>query len=175
MLEGKNIILRSLEPEDLGFLYECENDTEIWKVSNTTSPFSKNTLKKYIDSVQDIYSDRQLRLIICEKDNLENQIGMVDMYDFDPLNERAGIGIWVSDVSKRREGIATEALELTIDYAFESLHLHQLHCGILENNVPSLNLFEKFGFLHTGTKLQWIKTTSGWENELEFQLMNDRG
>ena len=36
-MESELIRLRALEPEDVGILYRWENDTEIWKVSNTRS------------------------------------------------------------------------------------------------------------------------------------------
>jgi len=44
MLRGENINLRALEPSDLDVLYNWENDTSIWKVSQTIAPFSKNIL-----------------------------------------------------------------------------------------------------------------------------------
>ena len=40
LLQNEKVILRGLEPEDLEFLYQVENNTEIWKVSNTFSPYS---------------------------------------------------------------------------------------------------------------------------------------
>ena len=47
MLRGENINLRALEPSDLDVLYNWENDTSIWKVSQTIAPFSKNILAKF--------------------------------------------------------------------------------------------------------------------------------
>ena len=64
-LKGKNIHLRALEPEDLDFLYEIENNESIWEVSNTQTPYSKWVLKNYLENAhQDIYEAKQLRLVI---------------------------------------------------------------------------------------------------------------
>jgi diamine N-acetyltransferase len=41
-LQGENIALRALEPEDLEFLFSVENDTAGWELSNTQAPFSKH-------------------------------------------------------------------------------------------------------------------------------------
>ena len=61
----KEIKLRALEPEDLELLYEWENNNEYWIISNTVSPFSKYTLKRYIEnSHKNIYETGQLRLMI---------------------------------------------------------------------------------------------------------------
>ncbi|MFZ6052637.1 GNAT family N-acetyltransferase [Halocola ammonii] len=171
MIKGENVYLRALEPADLKFLYQAENDREIWRVSNTTTPFSKQVLKNYIESVQDIYTDKQLRLIICRKSDSE-PLGMIDLFDFEARHEKAGVGIWIVSAAERKKGFAEESLRLVIDYAFNTLFLHQLYCGVLKNNEASINLFEKCGFLQTGTKKDWVKTPSGWEDEIQYQLIN---
>ena len=43
-MENELIRLRALEPDDVQVLYKWENDTEVWKVSNTIVPFSKYML-----------------------------------------------------------------------------------------------------------------------------------
>src|SRR5690606_29084336 len=92
-LQGKNIYLRALEPTDLDFLYQVENDESLWEVSNTTTPFSYFVLKEYLEnSFRDIYEVKQLRLVICKTEN-ESSIGFIDLYDFDPVHKRVGIGI----------------------------------------------------------------------------------
>jgi len=86
MLEGKNLILRALEPTDINSLYEWENDQKLWYLSNTIIPFSHFTLEQYIlNSHQDIYTTKQLRLMIDSKDPEQNNpIGSIDLFDFDP-------------------------------------------------------------------------------------------
>ena len=44
----KEIHLRALEPEDLDFLYEMENDESLWEVGNTNVPYSRQVLLDYI-------------------------------------------------------------------------------------------------------------------------------
>ena len=36
--------LRALEPEDIDFLYQLENDQTLWEVSETQAPFSRQLL-----------------------------------------------------------------------------------------------------------------------------------
>ena len=50
--------LRAMEPEDLDFLYNIENDRELWNVGNTNVPYSRYVLHDYIaNATNDIYSD----------------------------------------------------------------------------------------------------------------------
>ena len=171
MLRGEYINLRALEPSDLDVLYNWENDTSIWKVSQTIAPFSKNILAKYLENThQDIFTAKQLRLMI-EKNN--TAIGTIELFDFDPVNLRCGIGIWIVDEENRRKGYAKESLTLIIKYAFSNLHLNQIYCNISSRNQASINLFGSLDFQLVGVKSKWNKTPEGWEDELLFQLLCD--
>ena len=57
--------LRKIEPTDLPYLYQWENDARMWADSDTHNPLSQADLREYIaSSTGDIYRDGQLRLII---------------------------------------------------------------------------------------------------------------
>lgn len=168
LLHDGNISLRALEMSDLDTLYRWENDPSVWLVSGTTVPFSRELLSQYIQSADlDIFIVRQLRLII-EQDG--RPAGAVDLFDFDPLNCRAGVGILI-DPAYRRNGCAYTALRLMERYARTRLRLHQLYCNITSDNLPSLQLFGKAGYQVTGTKKDWIATPDGWTDEHLLQLV----
>src|SRR6478609_9006590 len=113
-LKGENIYLRALEPNDLEFVYEMENDQSIWEVSNTNTPYSRFLIRQYLENAQqDIYEAKQLRLAICQ-DRHFPAIGLIDLFEFDPRNNRAGIGIVIQKDENRRQNIGSEALELLI-------------------------------------------------------------
>lgn len=169
ILKNKTILLRALEKEDLDILYKWENDTRIWKLSNTLIPFSKFTLKEYIESSrQDIYEAKQLRLII-EHQESKKALGALDLFDFDPYNLRAGIGILIAAPEDRNKGYASESLDTMMRYCIEVLDLKQLYCNILENNTKSLNLFISKGFVITGTKKAWVRVKEEWLTEFFLQ------
>jgi diamine N-acetyltransferase len=170
-LKGNSINLRALEPEDLEFIYAIENDESIWEVSNTITPYSKFLIKQYLEnSHQDIYEAKQLRLVICKKDT-SLAIGLIDLFDFDAKNKRAGVGIIIQNEVDRNSGYGKEALGLMIDYCFKQLQLHQLYANIGTENKASLSLFTTFGFLEIGIKKDWNFTNNGFHDEAIFQLL----
>jgi len=171
-MKYKEISLRALEPEDLELLYEWENNVSYWTISNTTVPFSKYTLKRYLeDSHKNIYETGQVRLMIEHiPDNAT--IGTIDIFDFDPFHKRAGIGILIANEQYRRKGYASMALKCLIDYCFGILMLHQLYCGIIANNCESIDLFKKLGFVQSGIKKEWIRTSDGYLDEYIFQMIS---
>lgn len=165
------IRLRALEPEDLELLYDWENNDAYWMISNTMTPFSKFTLKRFLKhSHKNIYETGQLRLMI-ELIDEKLTIGTIDLFDFDPFHKRAGIGILIADEAQRRKGYASMALKCVIDYCFDTLQMHQLYCNILANNGESMDLFQKLGFVRIGVKKEWVKTTDGYLDEHMFQLL----
>ncbi|HRG38342.1 MAG TPA: GNAT family protein [Bacteroidia bacterium] len=177
-LTGTQLSLRAIEPGDIDLLYAWENDTRFWKVSNTLVPYSRQVLAHYLETAQlDIYSTKQLRLLIDELPNVVNNlsqpkaVGCIDLFDFDPLHLRAGVGILIASEQDRRKGHASEALELLINYSFEHLHLHQLYCNIEVTNDASILLFKKHGFEITGVKKHWIREGNSYADELLLQLI----
>lgn len=104
-LEGRTTRLRALEPGDIELMYAWENDTEIWGVSGTLAPFSRHTLERFIEGQQfDIFQTRQQRLIIETPEGLP--VGALDLFDLDPVNLRAGVGILIHDTAQRGKGYA---------------------------------------------------------------------
>ncbi len=177
LLKSEHVFLRALEPTDLELLYAWENDPTIWLVSGTLAPFSRFVLEQYLTSAhQDIYTHKQLRLMIEHfeepEDEMGTPVGCIDLFDFDPKNKHAGIGILIGDMSKRNNNCASEALKLLINYSFNTLDLHQLYCNITTDNEVSLHLFKKFGFEITGLKQDWIFYNGQWYDEYLLQLIN---
>ena len=142
-LKGTTIYLRALEPEDLEFIYAIENNESVWEVSNTQTPYSRFLIRQYLENAhQDIYEAKQLRLAICLNDTFE-AVGLIDLFDFDPKNNRAGVGIVISNEANRKSGIGSEALQLVINYAFNQLQLHQLYANIGSDNEISFFTFKR--------------------------------
>lgn len=167
--------LRALEPEDIDLLYNWENNREIWQVSNTLTPFSKYVLTRYIESAHlDIFQTRQLRLMIdiVNNNGSHKTIGAVDLFDYEPFHQRAGVGILIGDSSERHKGYADSALKELISYTFGTLQLHQIYCNINPQNKASVQLFEKNGFTRSGVKKGWNKNENGFADEAIFQLIN---
>lgn len=171
-LKGEHIYLRALEPEDLEFIYAIENDESVWEISNTITPYSRFLIKQYLEeSHRDIFEVKQLRLVISNYDDVA--LGMIDLFDFDFKNSRAGIGILIKELGDRVKGYGSEALKLLIDYSFKHLCLHQLYCNISEGNEVSMKLFANKGFQQIGLKRDWNLINGSYKNEYLYQLINN--
>lgn len=186
-ISGRITTLRALEAEDLELMYRWENDMRLWRISDTYAPFSRGVLARLIEEQQyDIFATRQLRLVIESKVSPENDaaggataeksplsggvVGAVDLFDFDPHNLRAGVGIFI-DEPYRRRGFAADALEVLQNYARQILHLHQLWCSMQSDNLASISLFRGAGFFECGLRREWYLSKEGAKDELLMQKL----
>ena len=181
------IKLRKIEPSDLPFLYQWENDATMWADSDTHNPLSRHDLHQYIENTtSDIYRDGQLRLIIedsqlsnnrsskCETRTFNSQlstkiVGCIDLFDFDARNRKAAIGMYISP-DARGKGVGKQAVQLLEDYAFGFLHLRMLYAIISVHNTPCSHVYEQMGYSPSsllkdwtleGDAILWQKCSSG--------------
>lgn len=161
--------LRAVEQFDLQTLYDWENDTSIWDVGVTCAPYSHAAIQQYIDSSGDgILITRQLRLMVETANG--TTIGAVDLYDYDPINSRAGVGILINK-PMRGKGLGTAALSKMCDYAFQRLHINQLYATIPADNEASLATFQHCGFVISGRLNSWLKSTPTYKDAIFLQLV----
>lgn len=170
LLRGQNIHLRALESSDVEPMYRWENDPAVWGVSGTVAPFSREILRAFIEQQQyDIWRTHQLRLVIARNDDV-TAVGAVDLFDFDPLNRRAGVGVLVAD-GERGRGYASEALALLVEYARDVLMLNQLYCDIDTDNVACRALFSGCEFEECGVRRRWRLASDGWRDVVMMQRL----
>lgn len=169
-IEGAICRLRALEPQDIDVMYGWENDTDLWRVSGTMAPFSRHSLMRFIEEQQyDIYASRQQRFVIeADVDGEARAVGAIDLFDFDPQNLRAGVGIVIS-AEYRQTGYAKDALCTLATYVKDVLHMHQLWCSIGADNDASIRLFQSIGFVECGCRREWIITADGAIDEILMQ------
>lgn len=170
-LKSDKIILRAPEPEDLELMYTMENDTELWCAGDTLLPYSRYTLRAYLEqSKQDIFAERQARFVITLLNG--EAAGMIDLANYDPLNSRAEICIGLLG-KYRGYGIASEAMRLLCEYSFSRLHIHQLYAYIDVENNDSRNLFAKQGFVEKAMLKDWLRGEKGFLDVILVQKISE--
>ncbi|MCB0756075.1 MAG: GNAT family N-acetyltransferase [Flavobacteriales bacterium] len=194
LLKGENVTLREMRTDDRDLIHNWENRPELDYLGDVHEPLTKEQIADFIErSSGDIYSDRQLRLMIdlnsptslrAQRGNLFDQgdcfgrsslamtIGCIDLFEFDQHNQRAGVGILIAETENRKRGHAKEALNLLTNYCFEVLNLRQLYCHIPVDNEASLRLFSTCGFEETGRCRNWVKKGNAFIDAVFMQRLN---
>lgn len=192
-MERGEVRLRALEPEDVDRLYIWENDRDMWPFGGTRAPLSRHQLWEYAtDYDANPFAAGQLRLIIELATAPDNAIpqssqssqssqnsqnsqsspipcGVIDLYDIDPVNSRAMVGIMVAPQWRSR-GIATRALELVGEYCRDTLGLATIASEVASDNLPSIRLFGgKAGYRQVGERPSWYRRRERFVSALLFQ------
>ena len=160
--------LRAMEPEDLDFLYEVENDQRIWNVGLTNVPYSRNLLLDYIaSSTGDIFADKQVRLMVENEKGVT--VGIVDLINFSPAHRRAELGIVIKN-EFRAQGYGRASILKILDYAKNVVHLHQIYSIVDETNERCLKILKHSGFQKVTRMRDWLFDGSDYHPAIFFQI-----
>jgi len=165
VINGSHIFLRKLQATDVDVMLEWENNTENWKVSGTTKPFTKEDIETFVNGEQNLALNEQIRYVICLQDS-KKPIGAIDLFEFAGHQKTVGIGILIGDKSYRNKGYASEALHLIVDYCRNELSLVNLFCNIQKDNTTSIRLFEKCGFKFIEERVLFANNVNYYELNL---------
>lgn len=162
------ISLRALEPDDIDRIYIWENAASRSAAGGERAPLSRHQIWQYVTEYDaNPFRCGQLRLMIEADDT---PCGLVDLYDIDPVNMRAMVGILVIPEFQKR-GVATEALRRICDYSANTLQLHQLGAEIAADNSGSLSLFKKARFTNESLRKDWYRRGPLYIDSLTLQRL----
>ena len=110
--------------------------------------------------------------------------GCIDLYNYDPLNRRAAVGIMVA-TEHRRQGYALAMLKAleklysphrpdnsqlsTLNSQFSTLH--SLYADIAASNTASIALFRKAGYTECGHFKDWLVVNDKYIDSIRMQLI----
>ena len=143
-IEGEKIVLRSVDSSDIDTILLWENSSAEPLYGVYEEQFSREDVAQFVENQQrfSLAENEQLRLMICSYEG--ERLGCVDLTEYD--GEKAFVSILIFDLDNRRKGFAENALRLAVDYA-KSLGLQTLYASIFPENLPSISLFKKVGFV----------------------------
>lgn len=167
LTSDKIVRLRAVEPDDVDFMLEVENDSDAWIYGETVAPVSRQMLTDYaLSYTANPYPNGQLRLIMeCVADS--RPVGIVDLYDVSMRHSNACIGIYVLP-SCRGKGYGERGIRLMCGLTAETLNIRHILAKIAEDNRQSLALFRTCGFREAGRLPGWLKTDRKRQDLLLF-------
>jgi ribosomal-protein-alanine N-acetyltransferase len=84
--------------------------------------------------------------------------------------DRAELGYWIA-MPLWGQGLMTEAATAATRWGFETLGLHKVTVGCIEDNVASRRVIEKIGFRYLGKQEDDVWRAGRWWPHLRFELL----
>lgn len=99
-------------------------------------------------------------------------VGCIELYNYDPVNRRAAVGIVVSN-EYRHQGYGSAMIEALSTFCRDNTSLHQVYADIAATNAPSIHIFSKAGYKHCATLHDWVVRADQFIDTYRFQLLLD--
>ncbi|MDA2992593.1 MAG: GNAT family protein [Actinomycetota bacterium] len=83
----------------------------------------------------------------------------------------AHIGYWIGRAYANR-GFITQAVQAVTDFGFSALKLHRIEINIRPENLPSIRVAEKAGYLFEGVRPRYLHIDGSWRDHVCYVKEN---
>jgi RimJ/RimL family protein N-acetyltransferase len=171
VLAGHDIKLRQFEDEDACSVATLCNNKKIWDNLRDflPHPYTEKHAQEFIRTCRG--EDPQVTFAIEYKGDFAGCIGLVKQTDIYKLT--AEVGYWIGEPYWGL-GIATQSVNLIVDYGFNQLGLVRVYTGVFDYNTASQRVLEKAGFRLEGISEKSVLKNGKICNEYRYAKINNR-
>jgi ribosomal-protein-alanine N-acetyltransferase len=172
-LEGEGTRIRALRAEDAQALLELRLRNRAfltpWDPDRPAAFFTLAGQRAVLAEHRDAWRDgRRFAFAICAGDDVP--LGSVTLDNVvRGAMQGATLGYWLDEASGGR-GHATEAVRLTLRFAFDHVGLHRVQAAVMPRNPRSARVLAKAGFRHEGRALRYLRIAGAWEDHDLFAV-----
>lgn len=174
-LSGKLINLRELSMDDaitIVNLMSYEISKYLYEVPY---PYKIDDALKFIKSSFDDFRLHKAITFAIDFKNKSQLIhllaGTIGIKNIDYVNKKANIGYWIGK-QYQDQGIATESVELVVNYAFNILKLEEISAYVFPENKSSIRVLEKNGFAKTKEVNEYHSISKSYRKSLVYTIKN---
>ncbi|MFA5890222.1 MAG: GNAT family protein [Actinomycetota bacterium] len=139
MFTGKWVVLRRVEPRDYADIQRWQNDPEVFRWMDYTSPFSLEDIRA---SEERACAEGYPFVITIEG----KAVGRIGLNNIRPRDRMASLYVFVGEESARGRGYGLDALVTLLGFAFEELDLRRVELWMLDGNDRALAVYKSAGF-----------------------------
>ena len=172
VLETPRLWLKELNPENVAELYTNYSDEDIITFLGLTTT---EQLEKEKDKFRGGLTTFRLsfkNFLMVEKAS-GRVIGMGGWHTIYTLHHRAELGYALNDDADKGKGYMTEAIAAWLKYGFEVMKLNRMEALVGSENIPSLKLVKRFGFVQEGIMRSHYLRNGIMEDSVIFSLLRD--
>ncbi|MGN7356304.1 GNAT family N-acetyltransferase [Paenibacillus sp. SAF-054] len=86
--------------------------------------------------------------------------------------QNANLGYFIAE-NQQGKGYMTDAVRLSVQYAFDVLGLHRIQAGVMPRNSASRKVLEKSGFREEGIAKRYLRINGLWEDHILFGVTSE--
>ncbi len=169
-LTGERVKLTSIRERDLDEIISWDDDSEFMLnlFSGPAYPRPEVTQRDWRIARLKNRDEYHFAIRLSEDGQI---IGTFHIQEIEWTNQAGWFSIGLGGKDTRGKGYGTEALELGVNFAFNSLNLHRLSLGVFAFNEPAIRLYQRLGFTHEGTQREYLNRDGQRYDMLMFGLL----
>lgn len=179
VVRGEGVILRipvmsdfdawaCLRDESRAFLAPWE---PTWPLDDLTRPAFRRRLRRYW---RDVREDSAYPFFVFDDRHNELLGGLTLGNIRRGVAQSCQIGYWIGE-RHRRQGHMTRAVRQAVRFAFDELKLHRMEAACLPDNLASIGLLRRCGFVEEGRARRYLRINGEWRDHLLFATLSDDG
>lgn len=147
---GKRVYIRPITEEDTDLIIAWRNSEAVRPYFIYQKPFTREGHLNWLKTM--IETGCGYQFIVCKIED-DTPIGCTYLRDYDREHNKIEYGVFLGSEGVKGQGIGTEILGLTLQFAFETLKVHKVFARAFSDNQASIGSFLKGGF----TKEAYLK------------------
>ncbi len=166
-LRGKKVFLRYPKPDDFA---------EFTELSKASREFYKNLVsppvdpKRFEDYLERNKSEANENFLICriEDGAIAGTINLSQIYRKAFQNAYLGYLLFDKFTGK---GLMTEAVEIVLNYAFQTIKLHRIEANVQPQNAASIAVLQRTNFTKEGFSRKYLKIGGRWRDHERWAII----
>jgi len=157
------ISIRKAGLEDWSIIQQWENDPSLWSISDESGPFSEDQIQHFLLHQNNLIHHLQERWLVL-LDILP--IGMLDLFQWDNVNNEIGVGIVIMDLRHRGLGYGREAMHKMESVMKWNHGIEKFWAIVWIKNRSAIEFFAKCGYSLTEEILHQQKKAYKFEKKI---------
>lgn len=164
---GKKCYLSPSNVEDAELYCQWLNDLNISMQLGMTFSITPDEEKEILAKLRK--ENRLFGIIDKETDKL---IGNTGLHQINQIDQTAEFGIFIGDKSYWNRGFGQEATQLTLDFGFNLMNLHNIYLRVYDYNQRGIRCYEKCGFKKIGVFREARQIAGKRHNVIYMDILN---
>jgi RimJ/RimL family protein N-acetyltransferase len=170
MIEGKIVNLRAPEMTDLERNHRWVNDREVTRFLVLRYPMSLAAEEGWMrERTSKVMTFDAPFFAIETKDG--RHIGNTNLFDVQPENSCADLGIMIGEKDCWSQGFGSDALRTLLRFGFEEMNLHRIALNVYAFNERGIACYRKVGFVEEGRMRERIFTEGGYHDLIWMSVL----
>ena len=169
-LVGSNVYLRVLEMSDCGERYlTWLRDPEVNRFLETRFvEQTEATIKDFVTEMRKGPDNYLFGIVHLET---ERHIGNIKVGAVNHIHKHCEVGYFIGAKEMWGKGVATEAIRLATQFAFERLGLHRCAAVVDVDNPASARALERVGYKREGTMREKLFMDERWNDQFMYGIL----